>query len=126
MMKITPGTKFKSVDDYVSCFPEETQELMQQLRTLIKKTAPKAEECISYNIPAYKLNGMLVYFAGYKTHIGFYPTSSGIRVFEKELKDYKTSKGTVQFPLENGIPTALVKKIVQFRMKENLEKKKVK
>ena len=95
---------------------------MQQL----KKAAPGAEELISYNMPAFKLHGVLVYYAGYKNHIGFYPTGSAITAFEKELSGYKTSKGTVQFPLETSLPLPLITRIVKFRVKENLEKAEMK
>ena len=122
MIKIKPGTKFTSVDKYISVFPEDTQMLLEKLRKVIKEAAPQAEEVISYNIPAFKLHGMLVFYAAYKDHIGFYPTASGISVFKDELTDYKTSKGAIQFSIEKGIPVGLVKKIVKFRMKENLEK----
>lgn len=118
--------KFKTVNEYISAFPENTRELLEELRKTIKQTAPKAEEVISYNMPGYKQNGMLVWFAAYKKHIGFYPSSSPIRVFKDELAGYKTSKGAIQFPIEKGIPAALVKKIVKFRIKENLEKEKEK
>lgn len=115
-------SKPNNTDEYISSFPKETQELLQQLRGAIKQAAPKAEEVISYNMPAFKMNGILVYFAGCKNHIGFYPMPSSIKFFEKELADYKTSKGAIQFPNEKGIPTSLVKKIVRFRIQEVLEK----
>jgi uncharacterized protein YdhG (YjbR/CyaY superfamily) len=114
--------KFETVDEYIASFPERQQELMQQIRSIIKKTASKANECISYNMPAYRQNGVLVYFAAYKNHIGFYPTSSPIKVFSKDLLAYKTSKGAIQFPLDKPIPAALVKKIVKYRMEEDVMK----
>ena len=89
---------FENVDLYIEGFPGEVQKLLQQLRSAIKEAAPAATELISYSMPAYKLNGMLVYFAAYAKHIGFYPTSSGITTFKEELLAYKSSKGTVQFP----------------------------
>ena len=95
---------------------------MKDMRITIKKAAPQAEELISYNMPAFKLHGMLVYYAAYDRHVGFYPTSSPMKVFKDELADYKTSKGAIQFPIEKTIPATLVKKIVRFRVKENLEK----
>ncbi len=98
--------------------------LLEEMRETIRQAAPRAEEVISYNIPAFKQNGILVYYAAHKQHIGFYPTSSGIRNFEKELVGYTTSKGAVQFPFNKPIPKTLVKKIVKFRVKENLEKSK--
>lgn len=114
--------KFKTVDEYLSAFPAATKAKLKELRAAIKKAAPQAEESISYNIPAFKLNGMLVYYAGYKEHIGFYPTPSGIEAFKKELSVYKGAKGSVQFPLDKPLPLALVTKIVKYRVKENLEK----
>lgn len=118
MQKLT----FNTVSEYVALQPKPTQLLLKQLRTCIKKAAPKAEEQISYNMPAYKLNGVLVYFAAYKNHIGFYPTGSGIKAFIKDLGAYKTSKGTVQFPLDKKLPLALITKMVKHRVKENTTK----
>lgn len=111
--------KFKNVPEYLAEFQGQTLEKMEYLRQLILKTAPDAEEVISYNMPAYKWNGILVYFAGYKNHIGFYPTGSGITAFEKELESYKYSKGAVQFPLNKPIPDDLVIKMLKFRMEQN-------
>ena len=116
--------EISSVDAYISSFPAETQAVLEQVRTTIKKAAPKAEEVISYSMPAYKLNGILVYFAAYQHHIGFYPTASGIANFQKEFENYKSSKGAVQFPLDKKMPLALITKIVKFRLKENAEKVK--
>jgi uncharacterized protein YdhG (YjbR/CyaY superfamily) len=113
--------KAKDVEDYISRFPEEVQESLQRLRVAIKKAVPKAEEVISYGMPAYKLNGVLVYFAAYKNHIGFYPTAIGIKAFTDELSNYKSSKGAVQFPITEPIPIGLITKIVKFRAKENLK-----
>ena len=120
------ATKFKTVDEYLSTFPPKTKSILRELRNTIKQAAPQAEELISYNMPAFKLNGVLVYYAAYKEHIGFYPTSSPIRVFKNELTDYKTSKGAIQFPIEESIPMGLVKRIVKFRVNENLGKTKAK
>jgi uncharacterized protein YdhG (YjbR/CyaY superfamily) len=111
--------KFSTVDDYISAFPPAMQAILQELRATIKKAAPKAEEVISYNMPGYKLNGMLVWYAGYKNHIGFYPKPSGLQTFQKELAGYKGSKGAVQFPIDQPMPLNLVTKIVKFRIKEN-------
>ncbi|MEO8712611.1 MAG: DUF1801 domain-containing protein, partial [Parafilimonas sp.] len=113
-------------DKYITDFPKETQAALQQVRTAIKKAAPDAEEVISYKIPAYKYHGMLIYFAGYKNHIGFYPTASGIKNFQKELSIFKNAKGSVQFPLDKKLPLALITKIVKFRVKENLQRQKQK
>ena len=89
----------------------------------MKEAAPEAEEVISYQMPAFKQNGIVVYFAAFKDHIGFFPTASGIEAFKEKLTDFKISKGTVQFPLSKPIPTELVKEMVRFRVKENLSKK---
>jgi uncharacterized protein YdhG (YjbR/CyaY superfamily) len=124
-MKAT-SKKFKTVDEYFSAFPAPTKNILQGLRKTIKEVAPQAEEVISYNMPAFKLNGVLVYYAAYEKHIGFYPTSSPIKVFKKELEGYKTSKGAIQFPIEKAIPKTLVKNIVKYRLKENLERAKTK
>lgn len=111
------------IDMYISGFPRKVQRLLQQLRATINKAAPKAEEVISYGMPAYRLNGILVYFAAYENHIGFYPTSSGIEAFKHELGDFKWSKGAIQFPLDKPLPSKLVTRIVKFRVKEDLEKR---
>ena len=116
------STKFKTVDEYFSAFPPKTRNILKALRKTIREVAPHAEELISYNMPSFKLHGMLVYYAAYDRHIGFYPTSSPMKVFKDELADYKTSKGAIQFPIEKAIPATLVKKIVKFRIKEILEK----
>ncbi len=114
------------VDRYIADFPPPTQELLEQMRHTILKAAPGAEEVIAYKMPAYRLHGVLMYFAGYKGHIGFYPSGSGIEAFKKELSVYKGAKGSVQFPLDKPLPLALITKIVKLRVKENLEKAKEK
>lgn len=114
----------KSVDEYLALYSGDIRKMLEQLRSIIRKAAPDAEEVISYQMPAYKLNGMLVYFAAHTKHIGFYPTNSGIAAFENELKEFKTSKGAVQFPLDKPLPIKLIEKIVKFRLKENLNKPK--
>lgn len=113
-------TKAKDIDEYIAAYPEEVQERLEQLRAIIKKATPKAIEVISYGMPAFKLNGMLVWFGAHTKHIGFYPRASGIEVFKKELAAYKNAKGSVQFPLDKPLPVALITKIVKFRVKENL------
>lgn len=118
--------EFKDINSYIATFPKEVQVLLEQVRHAIKTSAPKAEEVISYNMPAFKYHGILVYFAGYKQHIGFYSLPSGHKAFEKELSKYKQGKGSVQFPLDKPMPLALIKKMVKFRVKENLEKAKLK
>jgi uncharacterized protein YdhG (YjbR/CyaY superfamily) len=119
-------TNFSTVDEYIALFPPDVQNALQKLRKTIKKAAPGAEEVISYQMPAYKFKGMLVFFAAYKNHIGFYPTPSGIAAFEKELSGYKRAKATVQFPVDQPLPLELITKIVKFRMNENLEKEEMK
>lgn len=118
--------KSENIDEYIAAFPEETQELLQQIRKIIKQVAPKAEEVISYGMPAFKLHTVLVYFAGYKNHIGFYPTSSGIRLFQDQIAAYKNSKGAVQFPLDKPLPVKLIKEITAFRVKEDSVNFKIK
>ncbi len=109
------------IEEYISKYPEDIQKILQQIRTAIKKATPKSAEVISYGMPAFKMNKVLVYFAAGKNHIGFYPTPNPIKVFSKELEGYKTSKGAVQFPLDEKIPLALISKITKFRVKEDLE-----
>ena len=116
--------QFKTIDEYIKTFPEDVQSLLEKMRQTIRKAAPEAEEVISYQIPTFKLKGNLVYFAAFKNHIGFYPTSSAIEAFKKELAPYKGAKGSVQFPMRKPIPYDLVKKITIFRRKENLAKKR--
>jgi uncharacterized protein YdhG (YjbR/CyaY superfamily) len=118
------NTQFKTIDEYINAFPEDIQIVLEKMRQTIRKAAPESIEAISYQMPGFKLNGSLVWFAAFKNHIGFYPTPSGIEFFKKELSPYKTSKGTVQFPLDKPVPYDLVKKIVLFRVNENLAKKK--
>ena len=118
----TKTTLPKNVDEYILAFPKEVQRLLEELRATIKKAAPGAEEVISYQMPAFKFHGMLVYFAGYKNHIGFYPTPSGIEAFRKELSVYKGAKGSVQFPINSPLPSNLISKIVKYRVRENLER----
>ena len=113
---------FQNVDEYIAQFPEGTQSLLKQMRKWIKEMAPEAEEYIGYGMPAYKWRGALVYFAGYKQHIGFYPTGSGITAFEHKLTSYKTSKGAIQFKLTQPLPETLIKEIVTYRVEQNTEK----
>lgn len=96
--------------------------MAQQLRQIIANTAPTAQETISYNMPAFTLQGILIWYAGYKKHIGFYPKAAAIEVFKEELSAYKTSKGAVQFPLNSPLPVELITKMVLYRVKENTEK----
>ena len=125
-MKSVKAAPPKDVDEYVSAQPKDVQVILNKLRSTIKSAAPKADEVISYQMPAYKYHGMLVYFAVWPKHIGFYPTPGGIKPFEKELSAYEMSKGTVRFPLDKAIPFSLITKIVKYRVKENEEKASVK
>ncbi len=118
--------KPKDVDEYIAAYPKEVQKLLQQMRATIKKAVPDAKEVISYGMPAYKQNKVLVYFGAHTSHIGFYPTSSGIREFEEEFSGYKYSKGAVQFPLDEPLPLELVTKVVKFRLQEDSLKNKSK
>ncbi len=118
-----PATS-KSVDEYISGFPPDIKEKLETIRKAIKESAPDAEETISYRMPAFKQNGVLVYFAAFKDHIGFFPTASGIEAFKHELSGYKWSKGTIQFPMDKPLPVDLVKRIVKFRVAENAKKAK--
>ena len=115
------------VTEYIKTFPENIQSILKQIRNIIIKNAPNAIESMSYGMPAYKTFGKpLVYFAGYKNHVSLYPAPRGNEAFEKELSVYRGGKGTVQFPLDKPLPLALIKKMVKFRMKENIEKEKSK
>ena len=117
----------KDIDEYIAAFEGNVQANLVKLRATIKKAAPKAEEKMSYAIPTFFLGGKnLVHFAAFDKHIGFYPTPSGVAAFAKELKPYPSSKGAVQFPLDKPLPLTLITKIVKFRVKENLQKAKIK
>jgi uncharacterized protein YdhG (YjbR/CyaY superfamily) len=123
---LSSNTKPTTVDEYISNFPTSTQQLLKQVRQLILKTAPKALEVISYGMPGYKYHGMLVYFAGYKNHVGFYPGTAPIVAFKKEISAYKNAKGSIQFPLDKKLPVKLIKDIIEFKVKENLGKAETK
>jgi len=115
-----PGRKpVRTIDDYIAQFPGDIREKLQKLRQTIRESAPQAREAISYRIPTFKLKGNLVHFAAFRDHISFFPTSSGVDAFKEELSGYRTSKGTIQFPLDEPIPFDLVGKIVKFRVREN-------
>ena len=112
-----------AIDEYIAGFPPETQTVLEEVRALIKASAPGATETISYAIPTFDLNGRhLVHFAGYKSHIGFYPVPSGLEAFREDLMPYKKGKGSVQFPLGQPLPTDLIRRIVEFRVAENMAK----
>jgi uncharacterized protein YdhG (YjbR/CyaY superfamily) len=112
----------KTVDEYIAQFPEDVQVILQKIRGVIKEAAPQAVERISYQMPGFYQNGMLVWFGGYQNHIGFYPTGEGIEAFKNELSGFKTSKGAVQFPLDQPIPYDLIRKIVIYRVEKNQRK----
>jgi uncharacterized protein YdhG (YjbR/CyaY superfamily) len=116
----------KDIDEYIASFTPDIQEILEQIRTTIKQAAPEAEEKISYAIPTFVLNGVLVHFAAFKNHIGLYALPSGTKAFQKELSIYKSGKGSVQFPINKPIPLELISKIVQFRVNENLARSKSK
>lgn len=111
---------FRSIDEYIATFPEETQAKLEALRATIHAAAPEAEERISYQMPAFAQEGNLVYFAAAKTYIGLYPTSSGVAAFEDDLSAYDHSKGSIHFPIDQPLPMDLITRIVQFRVEENL------
>lgn len=114
--------KPNETDKYIAGFPAEIRKIMERLRKVIKKAAPGTEEVISYQMPAYRQNRILVYFAGHNGHIGFYPTSSGIEAFRHELTGYKWSKGAIQFPYDQPLPVKLIEAIVKFRVAEDMLK----
>ena len=118
--------QFKTMDEYISTFPEDVQRILKELRQTIKEAAPDAEETINYQMPTFTLNGNLVHFAAFENHIGFYPTPSGIEAFKKELSGYKGAKGSVQFPIDQPLPLPLIRRIVEYRVKENVERKQKK
>lgn len=118
----THQTAPKTIDEYIAGFPDDVQEILEEIRVTIRKAAPDAKETIKYQIPTFTLEGNLVHFAAYKKHIGFYPAPRGIEVFKNELSEFKGAKGTVQFPLDQPIPFDLISKIVKFRVKDNLER----
>lgn len=118
--------KPKTVDEYIAIASPELKEYLVRLRAAIRQAAPEADEVISYQMPAYKQNGIVVYFGGFAKHVSLFPGADAIEVFKDELADYKTSKGTIRFALDRPLPIALIKKIVKLRVKENLAKQKTK
>lgn len=113
-----------SIDNYIMQSKLSVRKNLRLIKQIIKKLAPKAIETIKYGMPTFVLNGNLVHFAAFKNHIGFYPTPSAIKTFKKDLIKYQTSKGAIQFPLDQPLPLALIKKIIKFRIKENILGKK--
>ena len=118
--------EFKTVDEYIGTFPEDVRTILNELRQAIKESAPEAEETINYQIPTFTLHGNLVHFAAFQNHIGFYPTPSGMEAFRKELASYKGAKGSIQFPIDRPLPLVLIPRIVEYRVKENIERKQKK
>lgn len=118
--------KFTTIDEYITGFPEEVQKILKKLREIIHAIAPEVQEKISYQMPTFVLHGNLVHFAAYKNHIGFYPGAHGVESFQEELKDYKTSKGTIQFPINQPLPLELIERIVRFKVEVNKEKSALK
>jgi len=116
----------KTIDEYIETFEPEIQKTLIEMRNFIKNLVPEATEKISYKMPTFFLNGNLVHFAAFKDHIGFFPAPSGITAFEKELTPYRSGKGTLRFPFNNPIPWNLIKKVIKFKVKENLNKEKKK
>ena len=117
----------KNIDAYIAGFPDEVQEILKKIRMTIRKAAPKAQETISYQIPAFTLKGHLVYFAAFKNHIGFYPpVTGGDAKFKSDKAVYEGPNGNLRFPLDKPIPYALISKIVMFRLKENLARAQAK
>ena len=120
-----PHEKSKAVDAYIASHPEDVRLMLEEMRQTIREAAPQTEEIIDYGIPTYQLNGNVVHFGGFRHHIGFYPTPSGMIAFSKELKPYKQTRGTVKFPLDEPLPLDLIRRITEFRVNENKAKKKV-
>jgi uncharacterized protein YdhG (YjbR/CyaY superfamily) len=118
----TKGNQIRTMDEYIAQFPKNVRDILEELRRVIHDTAPDAEEAMRYGIPTFRLNGNLVHFAAFKSHIGFYPAPSAISAFTEELSRYRHSKGTVQFPTDEPVPFELVREIVRYRLKENRER----
>jgi len=110
----------RNIDEYIAGFPDDVQEILEKIRTTIRKAAPGAQEAIKYQIPTFTLNGNLVYFGVFKKHIGFYPAPRGVEEFSDELSEYEGAKSTARFPLDEPIPFGLIRKIVKFRVKKSL------
>jgi len=119
-------TKILDIDQYIEGFPEETRKILTQIRETVREAAPEAVETIKYGMPAFTLNGNLIYFAAYKNHIAIYPAPSGNNAFNKEISSYRASKSSLRFPADKPIPSDLLRKIIKFRIMEFLEKSKTK
>ncbi len=116
---------FNDIDEYILMFPPEVRHILQEFRQSIKEAAPEAEEVISYRMPAFRQKGILVWFAAFKDHIGFFPKTSSVEAFQNRLAGYEVSKGTIRFPLNKPIPLDLVREIVRFRLKEDMTEKRI-
>ena len=119
-----PRKEYENIDQYITDFPLEVRTILEKMRDTIRKTAPEAEEAIRYGMPTFILHGNLVHFAAFRHHIGFYPTGSGVAAFETELAPYVHGKGSIQFPIDQPVPYDLVRRIVEFRVRESMEKEK--
>lgn len=118
------NTAIKTISDYITSFPSETQEQLEKIRAVIHSAAPDATEAMSYGMPTFKLNGNLLHFAAFKEHLGIYPGSEAIEVFKQDLANFDTSKGTIRIPHTEPLPLQLIQKITEYRVKVNLAKKK--
>ncbi len=116
--------RFTTIEEYIASFPKKTAQKLQAIRKLVRTLAPEAQEVISYNMPAFKLNGILLYFAGYANHIGVYPYPATLVKFSKELADYKSGKSTIKIPLSEQVPLDLLKKVITYRIEEKRQVKK--
>jgi uncharacterized protein YdhG (YjbR/CyaY superfamily) len=125
-MMTADQTPPQTIDEYIAGYPKDVQEILEKIRMTVRNAAPDAQETIKYRMPTFTLNGNLVHFAAFKSHIGFYPVPSGIERFKKELSAYKGAKGSVQFPLDQPIPYDLISKIVAFRVQESMDKAEAK
>lgn len=126
MDKMNPNQAPRNIDEYIAQFPPGIQDLLHQLRSTIRAAAPEAKEVISYKMPGFRYKGMLVWFAMFRKHIGFFPTNSGVTAFEDQLSAFRYSKGAIQFPLDKPLPLDLVTKIVRFRVDENIRNENLK
>jgi uncharacterized protein YdhG (YjbR/CyaY superfamily) len=121
---ISTKTRPKTIDEYIHAAPKEAQKKLREMRACIRATAPGAKEGLKWGMPAFSYRRILVTFAGFNKHIGFYPTPSAVTAFAKELSKFSTAKGSIQFPLEKPLPLSLVRKITAFRVKESVEQDK--
>jgi uncharacterized protein YdhG (YjbR/CyaY superfamily) len=112
----------KNIDEYICGFPPGVQEILKRIRAIVRQAAPEAKEAIKYRMPTFVFHGNLVHFAAFQKHVGFYPTPSAIEAFSNGLAGYHSAKGSIQFPLDKPVPFSLVRKLVQFRVKETRKK----